>query len=87
MVLLLSEGTDCGLIKLLCPRTEAENIGLLATEATETGSREQLSNFAAGGILLNRTRNKGQAREGPSGLCREVGPSSEFFFFFQFQFK
>ncbi len=75
------KGTTVGL-KLLCPRTEAENIGLLATEATETGSREQLSNFAAGGILLNRTRNKGQAREGPFGLCREVGPSSEFFFFF-----
>ncbi len=33
--LLLSEGNDCGLIKLLCPRTEVEK---LATEATETGS-------------------------------------------------
>ncbi len=65
MVLLLSEGTDCGLIKLLCPRTEAENIGLLATltEATETGSREQLAisqTLQLGvkiTIQLNRTRN------------------------------
>ncbi len=62
-VLLFSEGNDCGIIKLLCPRTEAENIGLLATEATETGSREQLAisqtlqlegNIT---IQLNRTRN------------------------------
>ncbi len=53
------------IIKLLCPRTEAENIGLLATEATEleTGSREQLAIFQTLQMVvnitiqLNRTRN------------------------------
>ena len=32
--LLLSEGNDCWLIKLLCPRAAEENIGVLASEST-----------------------------------------------------